>query len=215
MTALFRVGERAQYYAKKYDVTVVAGIMELPNRNRQVKIKVLDSHGCGLEGQEWSVAESWLLKADGQPRAFLGGEHSWEDSLEEIRDRVLHRLPPHLKPMQWTEKPRKELSLAYDPEGVSYRIWMHPRDLELKLTLGITDKAKRDLAYDLLREQQSRIEAALGLEIRFNWRTTPPRTVSEEISWPGEDGPGPAHIDRTVDRLILYITTLQPMLSRL
>jgi hypothetical protein len=214
MTALFRIGERRLYYFKKRDVTVVAEVIEPANRRGQVKIKVLESLVRALEGEERRVPESWLLRGGGQLRSFLGGEQTWEGALQEIRDRVLRRLAHDLQPVKSSQNPRKELYFRYNPRWVAFHIWLHPRHLELKLTLEIKDKAKRKRAYELLRSRQSQIEAALG-QVHFNWRATPPRTVFEEITWPGEEGPRPADIDQAVERLTLYITTLQPMLSTL
>jgi len=214
MTDAFRVGERLLYYVKERDVTVVAEVIEPANRRNQVKIRVLESLVRALEGEERRVPESWLLRREGQLSSFLGGEQTWEDSLEEIRDTVLRALPRDLQPVESSQHPRKELYFRYDPEWVAFHIWMHPRDLELKLTLGIKDETKRKRAYELLRNRQSQIEAVLP-EAHFNWSGTPPRAVFEPISWPGEEGPRPADVDHAVERLTLYITTLQPMLNNL
>jgi hypothetical protein len=214
MNTALKVGELVQHYAKKYDVTVVAQVIELPDGHSQVKIRVLRSPLPELEGREWYISESWLLKADGHPRHFVGGGYSWVDSLEEIRDRVLGALPAQLQPDAYTENPTMELYFSYHPEWVSYHIWMHPRDLELKLTLGIKDEDQRERAYELLYDRKSEIKADLK-DAQFNWSRTLPRTVFQDISWPGEEGPRPVDIDETAKTLELYIKTLQRILGDL
>jgi hypothetical protein len=213
MTAAFRIGERVQFYVPE-GVSVVAQIVESANKRGQVQIRILESPDKPLEGQLRSVPECWALRADGDPRAFVGGEQTWEAELEEIRDRVLRRLPHHLQPAKCSRNPRKELYLRYSPRWVGFHVWVHPRDLEVKLTLEIHDKAMRKRAYELLRNRQGQIKAALP-EAQFNWGQGQGPAVSQSISWPGEEGPRPMDVDQTVDTLALYVSTLRPMLSDL
>lgn len=208
------VGEMVQYYADKHKATVVAEVIELPDGHKHVKIRVVKSPCVKLLDQEWYIGANRLLKAGGRPRAFLGGQDDYEDALLEIRSRVTKSLPPDLAPVDWTRNPHKELCFRYHPEWVAYHIWVSPKGLELKLTLGIKDTHKRELAYDLLRNRQSDIRAALG-PAEFNWKRHQPRAVCEEITWPGEEGPRPIDIDHIVERLTLYITSIQPIFKKL
>jgi hypothetical protein len=208
------VGDLVQYYATKHDATIVAEVIELPNRHKGVKIRVVESPYPKLVGEEWPIAPNRLLKAGGRARSSIGGQSDYEDALLEIRARVLSKLPPDLTPVDWTAEPHKDLSFRYNPEWIGYHIWVSPKALELKLTLGIKDDQKRQAAYDLLRTRESGLRRALG-NVELNWKPKPPRTVSEEIKWPGEEGPRPVDIDHIVDRLTLYITTIQPILRNL
>jgi len=214
MVGRLRIGDLVQYYAKKYDATVVAEVIELPDGHRGAKIRVVESPYPSIVGQEWYIGPNRLLKARGRPRGFLGGQDDFQDALLEIRSRVMSKLPPDLTPVDWTAEPHKQLYFGYNPERIGYHIWVSPKGLELKLTLGIKDDQKRELAYDLLRNSQSDIRAGLGA-VEFNWKRYPPRAVSEQITWPGEEGPRPVDIDQIVDRLTLYITTIQPILKNL
>lgn len=208
------VGNRVEYYADKHKVTVVGEVIELPNGHKQVKIKVLQAPDAGLIGQEWYIGHLRLLKAGGDPRPGPGGQSDYSEALIEIRDRVLRELPWDLRPAGYTKRPRKELYLAHEPEGVTYRVEVSPKGLVVKLTLNVKDDEKRKAAYATLQAKEDAIRAALGA-VRFNWTGTLPWAVLEEITWPGEDGPRPVDIDLTVQRLTLYITTLQPMLNKL
>lgn len=203
-----------QYYADKHKATVVAEVIELPDGHKHVKVRVVKSPCVKLLDQEWYIGANRLLKAGGRPRAFLGGQDDFQDALLEIRSRVAKTLPADLAPVDWTRDPHKKLHFGYNPEWVAYHILVSPGGLELKLTLGIKDRQKRDLAYDLLRNSQSDIRAGLGA-VEFNWKRYPPRAVSEQITWPGEEGPRPVDIDQIVDRLTLYITTIQLILKNL
>jgi len=208
------LGDLVEYYADKRKATVVGEVIELPNRRKQVRIKVLDSPLPELRGQEWSIGHLKLLKAEGDPRARFGGQSDYSEALVEIRDRVVRHLPWDLRPVAYTKRPRKELYLAYEPGGVAYHVDVSPKGLVVKLTLNVKDEEKRKAAYEALQAKEGAIRHALG-EVRFNWTGTPPWAVLEQITWPGEDGPRPVDIDLTAQRLTLYITTLQPMLNNL
>lgn len=209
-----RIGDLVQYYAKKYDATVVAEVIELPDGHKGVKIRVVESPYPSIVGQEWYIGPNRLLKAGGRPRGFLGGQDDFQDALLEIRSRVAKTLPADLAPVDWTRDPHKELYFGYNPEWVAYHIWVSPKGLELKLTLGIKDDQKRQAAYDLLAARQDHIQNALR-DAKFNLKDDLPRTISEEMTWPGEEGPRPVDIDQIVDTLTLYITTIQPILKNL
>ena len=208
------VGDLVEHYSDKHKVTIVGQVIELPNGHKHVKIKVLKSPLPELKGQEWPVGHLKLLKAGGEPRARFGGDSNYSEALLEIRDRVLGNLPWDLRPAGCTKRPRKRILLRYEPEGVAYYVHVSPKGLKLKLTLNIKDDEKRKAAYAGLQAKEDAIRAALGT-VRFNWTGTPPRAVSEEISWPGEEGPGAADIDRTVERLTLYVNTLQPIINEI
>lgn len=214
MTDPLRVGDLVEYYADKYKLTVVGEVIELPDGHKQVKIRVLKAPYPELEGQVWYVGHLRLLKARPGARPYPGGQSDYSHALLDIRDRVLRDLRWYLRPTGYTKRPRKELYLAHDPEGVAYRVEVSPKGLVVKLTLNIKDDENRKAAYEALQAKEGAIRHALG-EVRFNWTGTPPWAVLEEITWPGEDGPRPVDVDLTVERLTLYITTLQPMLGRL
>ena len=208
------VGDLVGHYSDKHKVTIVGQVIELPNGHKHVKIRVLKSPLPKLEDQEWSVGHLKLLKASGDPQPHLGGQSDYSEALLEIRDRVLRELPWDLRPVGYTKRPRHRICLAYDPAGVAYYLHVSPKGLKLKLTLNIKDDEKRKAAYAGLQAKEDAIRAALGT-VRFNWTGTPPRAVSEEISWPGEEGPGAADIDRTVERLTRYVNTLQPIINEI
>ena len=214
MTDPLQVGDRVEYYADKHKLTVVGEVIELPDGHKQVRIEVRQAPDPQLIGQKWYVGHLRLLKAGGDPRPGPGGQSDYSEALIEIRDRVLRELPWELRPVRSTERPRKELHLAHEPEGVTYRVEVSPKGLVVKLTLNVKDDEKRKAAYEALQAKEDAIRRALG-EVRFNWTGTLPWAVLEEITWPGEDGPRPLDIDRTVQRLTLYITTVQPMLNKL
>lgn len=214
MVEPLRIGELVQYYAKHHDATVVAEVIELPDGHKGVKIRVVDSPYGKLRHQEWHIGANKLLKAGGRPRSSIGGDSDYEGALLDISARVMSKLPADLTPVDSTAEPHKELSFRYNPERIGYYICVSPKGLELKLTLGIKDDQKRQAAYDLLAARQDDIQNVLR-DAKFNWKRYPPRAVSEQITWPGEEGPRPVDIDQIVDRLTLYITTIQPILKNL
>lgn len=214
MVGRLRIGDLVQYYAKKYDATVVAEVIELPDGHRGAKIRVVESPYPSIVGQEWYIGPNRLLKAGGRPRAFLGGQDDFQDALLEIRSRVAKTLPADLAPVDCTRDPHKELYFGYNPKRIRYHIWVSPKGLELKLTLGIKDDQKRQAAYDLLAARQDDIQNVLR-DAKFNLKDDLPRTISEEMTWPGEEGPRPIDINQIVDRLTLYISTIQPILKNL
>jgi len=209
-----QVGDLVEYYADKHKVTVVGEVIELPDGHKHVKIRVLKSPLPKLEDQEWFIGHRKLLKAGGDPQPHLGGQPDYSEALLEIRDRVLRELPWDLQPVGYTKRPRHRICLAYDPVGVAYYVHVSPKGLVLKLTLNLEDDEKKTAAYATLQAKEDALRAALG-EVCFNWAGNPSRTVCEEITWPGEEGPRPADIDRTVKRLTLFVNTIQPVINEI
>jgi len=67
-------------------------------------------------------------------------------------------------------------------------------------------EARKEAVTNRLCENEARIREALGEDVEFRWGHPSGQVISEKAEWPG------ATVGHIVERLTVYITTIQPML---
>lgn len=132
--------------------------------------------------------------------------------LTSVRERTRERIGEFFEGFHWIAKvPKKWLGFA-PQEGLGFNISPYRERKAIYLNFSVSrDKPDYGDVLSGLREHEKEIKEKLGTEPTYNWSSGPP--IQEYIPWSGKrEDLTVEMVEKVVDRLCLYITTLLPLL---